>query len=78
MALLDGNNNLERNSELERFRMMLWDKFITIRSERQLKTPFEKVWYDFLFRHFVKETPLILAYENTCHDLDQNLGEYKM
>lgn len=43
MASHDRNDLLERSLELERFRLKLWDKYLSIRSKRNLKVPFEFV-----------------------------------
>jgi hypothetical protein len=74
MGLLDRTDLLERCDELEKFRMKLWDKYLSIRSLRKTDVPFEWVWYDFLLNHLGTETPIELAYESTCNELEQKLG----
>lgn len=72
MSTYDRTDLLERHDELEKFRMKLWDKYLSIRSLRKTEVPFELVWYDFLLTHLGTGTPIELAYESSCNELEQN------
>lgn len=74
MKLHDGNDLLERSFELERYKMKLWDKYLSVCSERKIKTPFEIIWYDFLLMFFVCDLPIESYYEKKCKEIEIGYG----
>lgn len=66
---------MERFSELEPFRMRLWDKFVTVQSVYgNVKIPFDHIWYDFLARNFIfDELPIEVIYDDVCKILEEDV-----
>lgn len=68
---------MERCAELERFRMKLWDRYLTIRAVYGgggVDTSFDQFWYEFLVRHIIsEETPTELVYDEVCKAMERRV-----
>lgn len=65
---------MERSTELEQFRMKLWDRFVTLRAfyEGGVDLSFDQFWYEFLLRHTMsKGTPIELVYDEICKAMEK-------
>jgi hypothetical protein len=59
---------LEREDDLGKLRMRVWDRFLTVRAVNGETISFEQYWYEFLARY--TESPAD-TYEGICKDLEQ-------
>lgn len=57
IAAWNGIANMERCPELEKCRMKIWNRFITLRALYNIEISFDEFWYEFLVRYMVLEDP---------------------
>lgn len=63
-----------RCAELERFRVKLWDQYVTVRDfYGGIAVSFDDLWFDFLSRYFVSEQPLTLIFDQVCRDMERHV-----
>lgn len=63
--------------ELEKFRLKLWDRFITLRKIYDVTLTFDQFWYEFLERHSSSETPIQNSYEEACKSFERTCRKRK-
>lgn len=72
----DKKNFLELSHELERFRVRLWDQYITLRTiYGQMPTTFDQLWYDFLLQYLQSENQIAVDYHLTCRKFEQRVSD---
>lgn len=61
---------MERCDELAAFRIKIWDRYVTLRSQYGTRMPlsFDQFWYDFLARHMISDSGVEQVYEDFCNN----------
>lgn len=65
-------------AELEKFRLKLWDRYVVVRDfYGGINISFKDLWFDFLARYFVSETPSIQIFDQVCRDMEKYIVKSK-
>lgn len=71
---MNGNTNLERCTELEAFKMKLWNRTFVVGNAYSDTNTFDRIWYEFLTKNFIfEDISTESLFESFCTELEQKV-----
>ncbi|TCZ77471.1 hypothetical protein E0485_10795 [Paenibacillus albiflavus] len=69
------NANLDRSSELEAFKIKLWNRVVAVGSACDASNTFDRIWYEFLTNRFIfEDISTESLFEGFCTELEQKIN----